>query len=542
MPIHSVFLLSQYDGEAKFDLDVVKSYINEIFEYKRRMSYCIGDSVRSLMFWRGQVEIGGVMLPIHSLIFYIMGSTLVERPYLAPSFFILSFAWMMMAASRVRAQHPSPWNCPPSFYHYLSILHTGKPRRSFERINARQGAEEAEAYDKAWTERLERDQRAAQRRAEMQQELNDIGDENIQTEVQGGLSISLMQRLGRYQGYIGMVCRFLRKIKIIVTWEESILSFWITAVCLAVGLVSLLLPWAFILTWTGRIVMWGFFGPHMKVVDLFLRNKSSDRDIQKIVATFKHKFQKARLRREEAVKLKAVKSLRFGHYITQIPEINLARHYDRPLPESWARVCRKEVEIDWAKSPRIPAQQLYGVMIPRPENASERNREMCGREQERLSVLEKAAASQEAMRQRKEDGGPSSVGYELVHSFSESVFEETDMAGESHRMALVPYQSRELVAFEEIYEEEEQQQVIKKTRPPAVFMVVNEKDNEREPDEFREGEAGLEVVAFGRQELLDDNCEDCRDGVCEGEGLDSPHSLSSVYRQSDSTFVAFYRS
>ncbi|KAI2512698.1 Protein kinase C conserved region 2 [Fragilaria crotonensis] len=55
----------EYDGEDKFDLTVCRSYINEIFEYKRRLSYAISDSLYSLMFWRGQVEFFSIFLPIH---------------------------------------------------------------------------------------------------------------------------------------------------------------------------------------------------------------------------------------------------------------------------------------------------------------------------------------------------------------------------------------------------------------------------------------------------------------------------------------------
>mgnify|MGYP003416783918 FL=1 len=36
--------------------------------------------------------------------------TLVEHPHLAPSFFLLSAAWFMIATETLRVQHPSPWH------------------------------------------------------------------------------------------------------------------------------------------------------------------------------------------------------------------------------------------------------------------------------------------------------------------------------------------------------------------------------------------------------------------------------------------------
>jgi C2 domain len=193
----------EYDGEDKFDLTVIRSYINELFEYKRHLSYAISDSLQSLMFWRGQVEIFSILLPIHSMIFFCVASTLIERPHMFPAFAILSVAWLMMANGRMRHQHPFPWCRCPTFFHYLSILIHGKSRLKIQRIDANEGREDAEAYEKAWQKREQDDLRRAEKRAEMQRELQEHGNENIHTQVQLGIPLDLLERLGRYQGYIG---------------------------------------------------------------------------------------------------------------------------------------------------------------------------------------------------------------------------------------------------------------------------------------------------------------------------------------------------
>ena len=68
----------------------------------------------------------------------------------------------------------------------------------------------------------------ADKKAELLKEINSIEGVNIHTEVsqQGVIPLDLLVRLGRYQGIIGKVCRKFRFVKIILTWEESVVSFW----------------------------------------------------------------------------------------------------------------------------------------------------------------------------------------------------------------------------------------------------------------------------------------------------------------------------
>jgi hypothetical protein len=316
----------EYDNEENFDLTVTRSYINEIIEYKSALDYGIRDSLQSLIFWRGQVEVFSVLLPVHSFIFFCSALTLVEKPYLIVPFTFLGIAWIMLATLTLRRQHPSPWHSCPSFWHYLTLLRTGESPRPITSIKESEGSEAAQAYDQAWSQRLEEDRKVAEKKAELQLHLDSIGDENISTKVDWGaiIPLDLLNRLQRYQGIIGRVCKFFRLIKIIVTWEESVVSFWMTAGFLLAGIVSLLLPWTFLLTWTGRLIVWGLFGPHMKVVDLTLRaNKKHDATLRNLIENFDVQSITARIRREEALQLKDMKHLAFGKYSIQVPSFNL---------------------------------------------------------------------------------------------------------------------------------------------------------------------------------------------------------------------------
>jgi C2 domain len=356
------------DNEHPFDLTVTRSYVNEILEYKRNITYCFGDAIRSLVFWRGQVRVFNILLPIHSFLFFCFATTLVERPYLAPSFFLLSVAWIMLATQTLRMQHPSPWHQCHSLWHYLNILKTGQSSRPVRCITANQGAKEAEAYEKEWQDRLEKDERLAAKQAAMQQEIADLGDDAIHTKLPGGIPLDLFVRLTRYQGIFGRMCKKMRLVKSIVTWEEGAVSFWITFCFLASGLVSLILPWSYLLLWGSRIIVWGLFGPHMMLLDWWLRAEGKDEAIlEKAMENFKKDSWFARIRRQDALKLRDMKCVAFGKYITLVPAHNLSRHFDRPLPASSARLHnRTKSQINIAPN-GIPGQQLFGTILPRTE-------------------------------------------------------------------------------------------------------------------------------------------------------------------------------
>ena len=231
----------------------------------------------------------------------------------------------MLANLTLRRHHPSPWQRCPSFLQYLHLLRTGKSSVPITSVKEYEGAEEAKKYEDAWKKRLEEDRMIAARKAEMMQEISDIGDVNIHTQVsQGPIPIDLLNRLARYQAIVGRLCKKFRFVKVILAWEESVVSFWVTAGFLCAGLVALIFPWGFILTWTGRLVVHGLFGPHMKIVDLYLRaNKKEDSALKELTSSFHLKSHIARRQREEALKIKDMKEMAFGPYSVQVPSFNL---------------------------------------------------------------------------------------------------------------------------------------------------------------------------------------------------------------------------
>jgi len=417
------------DGNNEFDLTVVRSYVNEIFGYKRVLGYCISDALKSLIFWRGQVQLYDLMLPLHSLFFFWSMVTLVERPYLLPSFTLIFIGWIMLATLTQRRQHPSPWHRCPSFMEYLEVLHHGKSSGSYHEIAPDENVDKITAYEAAWTERVEKDLQDAAEAAARQQELLDMGDESIQTKFSGMIPLDLLQRLARYQGIVGRLLLKMRFIKIILTWEEGMISFWITAGFLGAGFVSLILPWAFILTWTSRLLVWGLLGPHMMLVDLLMKEKNQDEEsLAKAIEKYQSDSISARHRRQDAQKLKNAKCMAFGKNVTLVPSYNLSRHCDFPLPCSYATLKngKKVHNLQFSKE-RIPGQQFFGIMVPHTESQvpelktelleladSNEHAERCVRailKEEQSSLLERL---RDRFTRREEQNMPASVGYELI--------------------------------------------------------------------------------------------------------------------------------
>jgi hypothetical protein len=213
-------------------------------------------------------------------------------------------------------------------------------------------------------------------------------------------------------------------------WEESVVSFWITACFLVGGIVSLILPWAFILVWTSRILVWGLFGPHMKFLDMHLQAKGQTDNV--LLENFKKESLSARIRRQEAVKLGDMKCLAFGKYSTRVPSHNLSRHFDRPLPGSFARLHNRTQTKMIVAPHGVPGQQLFGAILPRTESEAvlyekklpelrnlQSKLELCIKsikDSEHCSLLKKLKS-----RNAQDEGLPAEEGYELISYRSDSV-------------------------------------------------------------------------------------------------------------------------
>ncbi len=366
--------------EDTFELQLFWSHIDEIWSKKRMLSYMISDMFYSLIFWRDQVQ----GLPLHSAVVFYLSVTVIERPHLLPSYILFLSGWLMLASLMQRNNHPNPWKRGHSFLHYWNILVHGESLDGIpEEIQPMENYKEYVKYEKRWTDRMNEDNMQYAKQADFYARLQQVTDEtNIRTKSKSKLKGALIDqilapKLLWYQQWLSSICLKIRLVRNIFNWSEAEIAFFVTLALFGSSFVALFVPWAFLLRWTSRVVVWVFLGPWMRVVDALLHGSNDEsrrkhekaKTSQQIVQSFVQQHKLARIQRESALKMKAFRKLLFGRYNTRVPERGfLSRHEDIPLPESFAEHVSDEFIPDTSNSAAfyIPGQNLSGgELIPR---------------------------------------------------------------------------------------------------------------------------------------------------------------------------------
>jgi len=191
------------------------------------------------------------------------------------------------------------------------------------------------------------------------------------------------------QQYLGIACKFLRCARNIILWVEPYYAFWITTACLLLSFLCFFVPWFWLIKWTSRVVVWTLLGPWMKLVDVFYfvdelsneerieKNREKKLGLQSQV--FGAYLKQARISREKAVKLRAIKGYLYGKHIKRIPMFKTDRYADVPLPESMSRriigknMAARLMEQEEEDRVKIQGQHVVWNIIPiRPkENQNE---------------------------------------------------------------------------------------------------------------------------------------------------------------------------
>jgi len=257
--------------------------------------------------------------------------------------------------------------------YYLSVL-LGLGDQSKHKgihIAAGEGYLESELLKQEWDKRYEEEQnkksQISKLRRELQKILQVVQDSSIHT-IDKTNGINPLTKLLPIQLILRDVLTFLRGAKSIFKWERSQASFFMTILSFTMGVLLLFIPWPFVFHWICRLSVWLFLGPHMKLVDYYYR-----REVDKVMEEIKDRelnlWQNARIRKEEAMKLKATRVARFGKFAVKVPSVNVTRYYNVPLPESTA--CPVEdfqmddsTIVSLGAEKIIPGQKHYGVMIP----------------------------------------------------------------------------------------------------------------------------------------------------------------------------------
>lgn len=364
--------------------------------------FYIQDGVMALLLWRGTLPVyvpivdKSFMFPIHSLSAFLIAVLLVENPRLIPSLSFASIAWFLLATQAYRRSLPDVWSRCKSFPEFVETLIMGESTVPKDSIQVRENYIEAQAFLDRWQKRITDAEDAALKSYEEQvrqqeeyeremEELGDTADIDIATQMGGGVSIDPFKGiLFPVQQNLAMICRYVRHVKYVISWQECYIAFWITAGCLLLSFICFFVPWFFLIKWVTRLIVWTVFGPWMKCYDVYYLSKIKPltenelaqkkmREREQRFALTKTAVAAARLKREENLKLKDMKRIMFGKYITRVPVLKEDRYRDLPTPESHAEpydpgpIAISELAMQDAgyRRVRVPGQYLVGDMIPK---------------------------------------------------------------------------------------------------------------------------------------------------------------------------------
>ena len=377
----SYFVVHGEENLQRFDMEAINAYRSELEDYLIILHY-IRRAAFTIFLWRGHKEIRlgkyKVLLPIHSAVAFWMGITLIENFNWAPSYFLFSIAWLLLATNEMRLKNPSPWHGPLNYRQlWHAVLANQAPPVI---IDAHENEAAIRAYEKERKERQDDERKKAQEARERIERIDalfseerksaaEAAQEDNSTKMRGPPTLNPWARvLLPIQRILGQVCKALRIASSIVLWDESIYAFIIVNSCLLLGFVFTWVPWHFVVRWTLRIVIWIFLGPWMKLFDIFYVKKRMTKGEDE-TAMFRKALEErikrstvAREAIEDIMKMRALKRFMFGRFVIRIPQLKEYRYPDVPRAESYARPVASPPLVVVER--RSHGQTLVGKMIP----------------------------------------------------------------------------------------------------------------------------------------------------------------------------------
>lgn len=307
-------------------------------------------------------------LPVHSVTAFLAFVLVVERPQLFPSFFLFGVAWLLLAAMSYRRGLPDVWSRCKSYTELSQALILGESKVPPDSIEAYYNYDKAQAFLESWKKRISDAEKEAAKayeeslktQEEYAQEMEEFGDATTDLSTKRGeFSIDPFKPiLFPVQQNLAMICRYVRHVKVsfllrvvyylaarsqpprpkyVIFWEECYISFWVVSGCLLLAIIFMFVPWFFLLKWTARILVWTFFGPWMKLVDIYYVSKIEPPSEEEVALRKERNREKrrlaasaavteARIKRENIAKTKAMKKYMFGKFVVRVPVLKQDRY------------------------------------------------------------------------------------------------------------------------------------------------------------------------------------------------------------------------
>ena len=326
----------------------------------------------------------------------------------------------------------------------------------------------------------------------------------------------------------------------------------------------------FLIHWFCRLFIWICLGPWLRlyyevfVVDhsspmYFDNNEKRKEYAEQFIQNIAEQFQESRMKGEDAMKMKAMRTIRFGEHIARVPPTNTTRHYDFPISQSKASHI---ANFPAHQMPRdaalkvVPSQRLVGKMIPMTEEQmkiialkSKKLGEKDTQKEEKRAAVE-SIRSQDLASEINPDTKQTSNGDDTQDWLDTTLNHLTSLTFQGRTKIVVPNSSSEEIdekinvedkvvhiSARNVLDNENENESC--TNPDDQSELSNLTDHDFDEDKEIE-EEGLEVVAWEQTALsVKLNGEDVDINDDSSKGTES--SLSTVYKSSDSVYMAFCR-
>ena len=242
----------------------------------------VWNALQTVILWRGHFTFFSCTykLPFHSMIAFTWAILLDLNFDRLPSFFCFMVAWILFATLEVQRRNPNPWKRPRT---YLDLLTTLLFNTSFvqQSIKENENIEEIMTFDERRTdvmnfrkETLEKMRKQnEQDEIKMQKEEKGLDKQAKNVELSIGINKIFLAPfkdiLVPVQKFLFKACMFSRLVKSVLLWRDGVAAFWVATFALVLSGALFFVPFTFLFRWTFRIVLIGFLGPWMKLVDIF---------------------------------------------------------------------------------------------------------------------------------------------------------------------------------------------------------------------------------------------------------------------------------
>ncbi len=249
----------------------------------------------------------------------------------------------------------------------------------------------------------------------------------------------------------------------------------------------------------------------------------------------KKKWYEARVSREEALKLKATRILRFGRFAVRVPNANIIRYNDYPLPESFATPLDDDAENSEVRVKNfVPGQKHFGVMIPQlAKSRRKRERERKVHEKKLMKLRQKYEYA--SLREEQSSGVNSRSKMSTIIGRGDPTMAYLDQEDEPYTN-INPHRPKSVRFSVDTFESEEQE---------GFELVPTEKDDDCDDDTFEEESFSLSEGRDDIHRRYEEDAEEERDKKdCSKLILPSPsgNDMETVIEtcMSDITTTAYF--